>query len=122
MAVITRTQKKNQEKERAIVADKEHQSGAIHHAIHIRELSKCIELKLDDEVPGSQRVRQSLICQEANNVKITFTLYKQQQQHPLEMTAEELVQLQEDHSSLEAVHWAVKGEDSTTVCLSNEME
>ena len=68
MAVITRTQTKNQEKERAIVAEKEHQSGAIPHPVHINEPSKCIELKLDDEVPGSHRARQSLICQEAKNV------------------------------------------------------
>ena len=38
---------------------------------------------------------------------------QKQQQHPLEMTAGEPVQLQEDHSLLEAVRRAVKGEDST---------
>ena len=54
MAVITRAQKRNQKKKRAIVADKEHQSGAISHRIHIRKPSECIELELDDEVLGSQ--------------------------------------------------------------------
>ena len=53
MDVIIRAQKKNQEKKRAMIADKEHQSGAIYHRIHIRKLSECIELELDDEVLGS---------------------------------------------------------------------
>ena len=121
MAVIKRAQKKNQQKERAIIADKEHQSGALPHPVHIREPSEGIELELDDEIPGSQfdeelftesKTKHHLSRSQRRENNFSF-IQKQQQQHPLEMTAGELAQLQEEDSSLETVRRAVKGEDST---------
>ena len=124
MAVITRAQKQNQQKERAIIADKEHQSGALPHPVHIREPSEGIELELDDDIPGSQfdeelftesktKHHLSRSQRRENNFSFIQKQQQQQQQHPLEMTAGELAQLQEKDSSLETVRRAVKGEDST---------
>ena len=116
MAVITRAQKERNKEEAAALAYKEHMSGAVPHSVQ-EDPSKGKE----DEVPKFQfaeelftegRTKPRLSRSQKREHNLQF-IQEQTPKHPLEMTAGELSQLQEEDSSLDAVCWAVKGEAST---------
>ena len=122
MAVTTRAQMRKREREAAIQGEKERKSGAEPNPVLEEAPAQEEEAAgIESEMPGAEfadelfsggRTRDRKTKREKRENNLRF-LQEQKEKHPLEMTAGELLKLQQEDKTLEAVRQAANGGVST---------